>query len=429
MKPLADQWRVRVLLCALSAIMLSTSAADSPAGTALQVPEIVTIGLILPLPVTTTVSTFLDVQARGARNGAVMGTDDYAQISDGIQPRLAVTNAPSEAAARRAAERLISVNGVVALVGGIGEGHAAVLSEVAEDHGVLFINVGDQGNHLRATCNEFTFHVEPSRALYVAAMATQISAQGAKRVAVIHQASDEGRREAEALVAQLESLSGVTGVLLGVTEEEIVLQGVLEAVAGVEPDLVVLLVAPEQQEGLLLQADWMGLDLAFMLYPWSETQSRYALASQMLASALASSAPRITTWDTTLGGAPTYTSFNERYMSRFAATADPSAWASYQAVKMLFEATENADSSSPQDLARFLLEAWSGDLGKPSLGRFAQDDRQLIQDLYSIQIDPAAHWTVNVSGQAALASVQVLLNAEAVAQVAVQMRVGCARGD
>jgi len=397
---------------ALLGALGGATAGPPPADPTVRTADLIPLGVILPLPVSTTVRNLWDVQANAARNGALMGLDDAARTVQGFAPHLRVANAPTAAAARRAAERLVSVDGVVALVGGVGEGQAAALSEVAEELGVLFFNIGDQSEDLHATCRPMTFHIEPRRSTYLAAMAVELGAAGYESIAVVHLDTDIGVGEAETFKSFMVMHTDATLSTYAVDEETIVFQPVLQAVSDDSADVVVLLLPPEQQDAMLLQSDWIGADLSFRLYPASESQSRYALAAQRLASRLAAT-PRIALWDTSLVAPDPGPGFNERFVSRFGDPADPSAWAAYVAVRLVFEAIHEADSVEPQALASYLLQAWPGDVEKPSAARFRESDHQLLQDLYVVEVDPDSPWTIQVSSQVGLAHVRSVIDAGA----------------
>lgn len=377
--------------------------------------SVVTVGVVLPLPVSVSVRSLLDVQAEAARNGAVMGVDDAARSASRHEPRLLIANAPSPLAARSAAERLIAVDGVVALIGGIGNGQASVLSEVAEEHGVLFINIGDQSDALRDSCGTMTFHIEASRTIYLSAMAVELANAGSSHIAVVHQNSSEALLEAQFFAESLEDI-GIAVSTYPIAESAIVFQPLLEDIVNDSADAVVLLLPPAQQDAILLQADWIDYDFGFRLYPESESQSRYALAAERMSSSLVAS-PRIALWDTNLPDQAPGKDFNDRFMSRFAAPADPSAWAAYQGVRLVFDAIEDTSAIDAPALARHILESWSGDVGKPSSAQFRVGDHQLVQDMYVIKVDPNAKWTTQVSSQAALATVVSVLDAASISDL------------
>src|SRR5690625_1977755 len=103
---------------------------------------------------------------------------------DGVE--LLMASAPSEGAARRAAKRLVSADDVSALLGGFANAEARALSEIAQERGVLFFNVGATSDALRRSGNSNTFHIEASRSAYVEAIAAGLQAQGAERLFLVH---------------------------------------------------------------------------------------------------------------------------------------------------------------------------------------------------------------------------------------------------
>lgn len=93
--------------------------------------------------------------------------------------------AASAAAAADAARRLIA-DGVHVIVGGGTPAAADAVMELAEDAGVLLLNVGCAAESLRTPCGAFTFHVMPSEAMRRDALAAAAEAPAGARALAWH---------------------------------------------------------------------------------------------------------------------------------------------------------------------------------------------------------------------------------------------------
>ena len=389
-------------LLALAGTALTTRL-GLPSGASAQ-RETARIGVVLP---DRQASTLLRTDAHGvageaARRGAVMAEET---VADGSSLELLISSAPNEAAALRAAQRLVN-EGVFALVGGFGEEVARTLSRVAEEHEILFFNIGSSSDALRnEACNRYTFHVEASAAMYVAALAQWLAQSGLHRWFFVYAASEEGEagyRQALETIHTWDSEADVVGI--AVTANGPVFAEALEAIGRAKPDGVLLLLDWLPQLDFLGQYEAAGLNAAVTGFPEPVAQTREFFALSRNVAPQASRAPRVALWEATLD---TYGArdLNERFISRWGEPMDPAAWAAYAAVKILGEAVIATGTTDPYVLVDYLESPdITFDIGKGPGISFRPWDHQLRQPLYIVRIDPEAAWGLQVSKRIGLAA-------------------------
>src|SRR5690606_14541585 len=153
-----------VLALTLAAFPALVAAQDALEGT-------IRVGVILPEideddPLATAV---IDA----ATQGFVMAEEEFAfnaELFD-IGFEVVTVEADAEGAAEAAAS-LVEDQGAFAIVGGFGLENAEALGAWASENNVPFLNIGSSSDSLRnQTCAATTFHVAPSAAMYLDAMA------------------------------------------------------------------------------------------------------------------------------------------------------------------------------------------------------------------------------------------------------------------
>jgi ABC-type branched-subunit amino acid transport system substrate-binding protein len=333
----------------------------------------------------------VDLRAAGeaARMGALLAGEEY---DLGVETRtheldVLIASAPSAGAAHRAAQRLVAVDEVNALIGGFGEGQARALAEVAARHGVPFLNIGSVSNDLRENANGYTFHVEASSAMYLEALVCWATGSGFRRWFLVQ----SGSREGQALSTRARSLLAGHEVSAGTVESDARNLGeMLQAISSYEPDIVLLLLDPLAQHDFLGRyrpddpaAEVIGI-------PSPLTQTRQYLAAFRGLAASAGSGYQLTLWDPTIG-VRAAAELDRRFTARWGLPMDPSAWAAYQSIGILVEAARATGTTDGRGLARYLERAGSAfNIGKGRTASFSPSDHQLHQDLYLIRVDGEA---------------------------------------
>lgn len=344
----------------------------------------------------TVAGSLFEVVGDAARAGALLAED--VMVSNGASSLDVVfANAPSADAAKRAAMRLVHLDGARVLIGGLGDGQAAALADVAAETGVANLNIGDDDPALRCTA---TFHVAPSADLYAAAIAARAGDAGVTRWHVVRLDDDRWSRVAEtfgAIVAQ--TGAEVVGESV-VAEADPVYADELNAAREEGADAVLVLLGAPDQIAFLAQAAALGPEMTIVPYPAVATQSRdyIAAASRLNPSGVPE---RVVMWETTLAEGPA-ADLNERFTSRFGRPMDPHAWAAYAAVTLVGQAAAETGGLEQGALEEFLLGG-PHELAKGRPLAFDSDSRQLEQPLYVVRPVPGAPWGRNLSQQVGVA--------------------------
>lgn len=367
-------------------------------------PARVRVGVVLPTPTQT--PTLRDPVSQAARLGAQLGEDLVTlEHPDEAQPlEILLASSPSLASAARAAERLIAVEGVAALIGGVGEAQAAVLANIAYEHGVPFLNIGSSSMALRAACQPTTFHIEASSATYLEATLKWFASQGISRWYIVYAESPQERalyRQARALIGRGDAfeLVGTSAV----EPDSFIYYDTLDSIERVAATGVLLLVQPVDQEIFLSQALAEDIGSAVVPFPYPETQTREFARRFAQASGQLARTPRVVLWDSSLSS-----SASQEVIKRFTSSSgmpmDPSAWAAAAAVKAVAKASFATDSVDADRLIRYLESSTFG-LFKGVPLTFQADDHQLIQPLYLAEIDPSVVWQPDLTTRLSLVKV------------------------
>lgn len=347
-----------------------------------------------------------ELVGEAVRLGAMLGAQDaeLKASAKGDRADVLIANAPSPDAVVRAARRLIATEEVAALVGGVGPQDAALLSHVAEEYGVLFMNIGDPSDLLRTACARNTFHVEASAAMYLDATVTWFARSGPRRWFLIYETTGEGRqRHARALEAlgKFDPRGEVVGEASVVTEQPLYIDE-LSSIRSSGADVVLLLSSAFDQVGFLAQQASIGPATVVAAFPEPVTQTREFIAATTHRGVGAEAEQRVALWDATLSqhGAE---ELNQRFSSRFAMPMDPVAWAAYQAIQFLHESADALRSTEAAALTERLEGSQTrldGRKGVPL--SFRAWDHQLRQPLYVTETTDAA-WGASVTQKTAVA--------------------------
>jgi ABC-type branched-subunit amino acid transport system substrate-binding protein len=328
--------------------------------------------------------------AMAAEQGAIMAEEEHLFNADlfGIEFEVHMERASGAGAVTTAADRLHDEAGVLAVIGGFDAAEADALSAWALDRGLPYLNVGASADALRnERCRATTYHVEPSAGMYLDAVAGWYVRSGFRDWHFVVGDDAESQAQYERALWSLRERhfgareAGRTD--LGAEEAvDEVAAGIVEANA----DLVVLLVDAERQLEMLaaLEAAGLGSIVAGFPYPAAQTRAFY-LASRQAAPRLGSD-HRASAWEATLD-AYGAREINARFLQRFGEPMEPSAWATYQAVKVVFEAATLGGTATPEGVMAYMagpqgvFDVWKG-IGVT----FRSWDRQLRQSLYLVNI-------------------------------------------
>jgi ABC-type branched-subunit amino acid transport system substrate-binding protein len=392
----------------------ATLAAIAVGGsTAQDAQEVLKIGVVLPTKTGETPVRAATHQVAGeaALMGAIMAEELLVAASNrpsapGLE--VLVATAPEAQAALRAAERLVAAQQVFALVGGFG-GQAEVLAEVAAENGLPYLNIGSPHQALRRPMyGRYTFSVEASAQMYLSAIFRWFAAAGARRWFLVYEDSLEG----ESLVDLSRSLGdeapggGCEMAAAAVTDGDGVYREVLHSVRRAEPEALLMLLDPVAQLDFLSQYETSGLTAQVTGFPYPVAQTREFLNACRHIAPVAGSGYRAMLWE---GGIDDGDAgdLNRLFRGRWGRVMDPSAWAAYQAVGILYRAAIEAGTVSGSKLVSYLESPRvSFEIGKETAASFGATDHQLHQSLYMIEIQTEANTAVE------LARLQAVLHAE-----------------
>lgn len=336
------------------------------------------------------------VPADAARKGIVMGGEEYARNAEllGRELKVFVATAPDAQAARRAGARLLANEDCFALIGGFGAEQAMALGELAEQRQVPFFNIAASSDQLRGKdCNRYTFHVEASAAMYLDAMAAWYVHAGFRRYFFVVADATEQHARYQRMRGALKNRH------FGAEEagHAVVAPGrpfyvdVLKQIRKAQPDVIVLMLEAVSQLDFLGQYETSGLkDIPVSGYPDPVAQTRTFYAASRNASARAGSGYRAALFEATIDkyGAR---ELNSRFRYRWGQPMDPSAWAGYETVKMLYETAAFSGTLDGPGLVEYLESPQTSfDIHKGIGVSFRPWDHQLRQTVYLVKINPDA---------------------------------------
>lgn len=365
------------------------------------------VGLVLPGRTGTLAidEAITDLIGDTARVGAFLAETDAARAAEavGARYRPLPASAPSPEAAVRAAERLVRLEEAGALVGGFGEGQAEALAAFAEAHGVLFFNVGGTSDALRRGCTPgFTFHVEPSQAMFLDALVAWHASRGRRRWFLFDDRAHTGG-VAERFRRAVER-HGRGGAVVGVAEVfagQPLYQRELAAAADAGADVVLLAVDVRDEIYLRFEVAEHGPMWTTAALPTPVTQTRDFLAASRVPQPPGVVDRRVLTWDPTLATRAA-DELNRRGSGR-GQPFDASGWATHQAVTAYVDAALEAGSVEPaavravlRDPAHVVRSAKGAGVG------FRPWDQQLRQPLYVTEVAPDAPWGMTVGPRLAV---------------------------
>ncbi len=399
-------------------LMVSGGAAAASAGLlpvaraqGLGIPEM-RIATIFPARtgLSTVRTSINDYPGDGGRMGAILGETAIGEEANALGTFLDVllANSPSPEAARRAADRMIEIEDICAIIGGVGEGQAEVLSEVAGRAGVPFFNVGSSVDALRqGACNRFTFHVEASAAMYLDALAELGASADHRRWFLVYEDTDDGKALQRRAMRAIER-HGAGGATVGgaaVEREQPVYVNEVNLLDHVGSDVVLLLLPAIDQIAFLNQMETLGVMTPALTFPDVVSQTRDYIAAARFQSEINNPRYRVASWETTVqtNGAA---AFNNRFMGRWSEPVDPTAWASFAAVRILWETVKAVGSLDSMAIVEHLESpAAVFDVMKGPGVSFRPWDHQLRQPLYLVSVDQQVEWVrTELSTRVAIAS-------------------------
>lgn len=334
--------------------------------------------------------------ADAAREGIVMAEEDYAANAAllGKQLKVFIATASDPQAATRAAAKLTDDKGVYSLIGGFGTEQAMALSGFATQRQVPFFNIAASSDRLRGeACSRYAFHVEASAAMYLQALAAWYIRAGFRRYFFVVGDNGEQRAHHQRMLSALQERhfaaeqAGHSMVSPGSSDYGETFNRIRRA----EPDAVIIMLDAVSQLDFLAQYEAAGLGgIRATGYPSPLAQTRAFYAASRAASEHAGSGYRGALFEATLD-AYGARELSARFQERWGRPMDPSAWAGYVSVKMLYESALFGRTLEGPGLLAYLENPNTVfDVYKGIGVSFRPWNHQLRQTLYLVKIDPEA---------------------------------------
>ncbi len=390
---------------ALSDAGIPTLSVTQPVASPPPQPQPLVVGVVLPIP--TSLPAITDAGAAGAQAGGSLADSLVGRTfaSSGRDLRVRFASSPTATAAAVAARRLVLVDHVSALIGGMGDGQAAALARVASQLGVPFLNVADSSAELRGQCSAFVFHVAPSNSMYLDALARWSVATHRSRWYVVALGSDEAATVAAAQRALSKAGGGTVVGHLGVAPDATIFYDAIGAIEKSSPDLVVTVLDPRQQGLFLSQIPHQDKGLAVTGLLPTYAQDRYVFQQLAQDNPTLGSDYRPVMWDPALD-TKAAAGLNQAFAAQAGVAMDAGAWSTYMAIKIVAGASASTGSIDPATIAAYLADPdHTFDLAKEVPLSFRPWDHQLRQPLYIAKLDPSASWGPEPDAQRAMASV------------------------
>ena len=275
-------------------------------------------------------------------------------------------------------EKLLAQPDLTAIIGALDDQTASLLSDIAQQRRVVFLNAAARGGALRGEkCHRHTFHVEADLAMYVHAVSQWLLRNNRKRWYFVV-ASDPLAQETYHRASRLLQAGG--GTELGRFDSapgQRNYKAMLEGLAALQVEAIFVAL--------------MGQDLIQFL-----SQHKAAGAAALVAGApldilaMWRAGPEhlhgvwATAWYHQLERFSAR-ELNRRFATRFGKPADGYAWTNWAAVKMSVEGVLRSASTEPAALVKYLEGAPPFDGHKGKALTFRDWNHQLRQPLYVVQ--------------------------------------------
>jgi ABC-type branched-subunit amino acid transport system substrate-binding protein len=367
----------RIPLLSLLAVLLFGVAAAQP--------QTVSVAFFYPQqPARPELNTYsYSIAGESGRKGAELAAEEFGWAAQqaGLDFRVLLSSAPTAESAGRAARRLIANEGIVALIGGFDGAQAQALSELAAESDLLFLNAGSTDRSYGPGPN--TLHLMPDVDTWLGALLS-VAGPGSETWFVVHAADSEGEHRLE----RAREVLGAAGAEVqgSAIDPAAPLYGeALDALRENPSATVLLLLDWQLQLDFLGQLESAGLDLQVFALPDSVSMTREYYGLQR-AAAPDYARLQLSLWEATLE-TPEAEALNSRYLAHYGEPMDAPAWAAFEAVRLVYEATVATQGGTTAELLAFLTEAAELNVDKDAPARFTED-HDLLQPLYAVRIMP-----------------------------------------
>lgn len=309
--------------------------------------------------------------------GGVLDREIQLLKEDSINPQTATTKA----------DRMISRDNVVAILGEISSASAQTIGQVADRLGRIFINTGANSDFLRGEgCHRVMFHTEAQNVMYVNGEGQYFLSQGLVKDKKWYMLSADyafghDLRKAALAFVEREGANVVGDDLVPTDAGDF--SSYLLNIRAAEPDLVVLNLAGTQQSTFFKQYGEFGFDYTLGGFDYNSILA-WAAGAQNFRGTW----PCVWTHQVDTEGSKKFTAdFTEKYGK----PPENQAYSDFIAVKIMAKAIADTGGTDTEALVSYFEdEGTEFDILKSRPGRFDPKSHQLLQEIYAVTaVDPS----------------------------------------
>lgn len=308
--------------------------------------------------------------------GGVMGRQIELVLEDSVNPQTASAKA----------ERLLSRDGAVLLLGEISSASGLAIGQVAEREQRIFVNTGCNSDELRGTsCNPYMFHVEAANSMMVQACGNyllqndMVSGKNWYALTADYAFGHDLLRVARGFME--ENGGALVGDELVPTDTTDFSPYILK-IRQAQPDLVVSNLAGNQITNFIKQYSEFGLP-----FPLAGFGFDTVVAWGAGEGAFSGIWPIV--WHH-LVEEPSAQEYVAAFQAAYDRLPDNQSWGDYNALRIVAKAMEETQGTDSSAIAEYLRSGATFDILKSRPGYFRAYDNQLIQEMYAVRgKDPA----------------------------------------
>ena len=339
----------------------------------------------------------------GEAMGAQLGLEEVNVLAGFFAKRFVLlserSNGPEQAST--VAEKLIERENLVALIGAVDDRSSHRIGRIAKEHRIPFFNCGSSSDALRnELCDRYTFHLEATRSMYVAAVSRWLIYQRRSlRWYFLTSDSSIDRALYSAANSYLEENGGVEIGHRVVSRGKNDFSAEFEDITSKSPQVVFLTLQAEEFANFLRQSQHRGFTLP-IVHPSFDRAALDPEAVQTVPFAYPS------LWH---HGLFRYSAreLNSRFRKKFDRPMDSRAWVNWAAVKMIGEAVVRSNAVDGPTLVEYLESEPAFDGHKGESLTFRKWNHQLRQPIYILATaeDPESdsHQTFEMTAQIPIA--------------------------
>jgi branched-chain amino acid transport system substrate-binding protein len=328
-------------------------------------------------------------------NGSLGALGEYAQLgirlaadeinADGgilgrkVDLMMEDSSKPEGAAAQ--AERLITRDKVVVLIGEVSSASALAIGQVAGRLGTVFLNTGARSDALRTRgCTPFLFHVSPSNTMMTRAVGEALTRQGlisGRKWALLTADDAAGRDLLEVSRAFLLANGGQIASAEMVPSDTTDFGPVIQSIRQARPATVCPNLSGRQMARFLKHYAEAGLSVPLAGFGFNLVAGWAAGAGNVSGTWPLAWFPR--------SESASAKSYVEAFTKAYGRAPDDQSWADFVSLKLVAQAFTELKSTEPSKLSDHLRRGTPFDILKGREGRFRASDNQLLQPLSAVR--------------------------------------------